>query len=810
MVYLLLTGMVMVLVYRSGTYPAGSDTMFHVYRGDVIYQSIREGNWFPLLDPNWYNGAEILRYWAPFPAYVMAFCQFLGGGNLFTGYLWFTGLILFFGAVSWLAIGVSRKRMALGAFLGILWFFMPNNLFALFGEGNLARSLCMIFLPIFVHYLHAYLYEENKKALIKMMISFLFMILCHLGYAGMIFLAVLVYLLCYVVLYRDWQKCLHVILGIAASFLWTGVWTVASLQGGITSTDSSQVMKSFFQSAAISLNPVYRITNGMENIYFGLAAFVLAIAGLLLSKKKSIVGFVSGLLIFFATTSALYPVISRLPGSQYLWMLRFISIALAFILFSFFIWDTLKTPLVILVCILLVADTLPSWQLIYGYADGSAVEERMDEFTEKTLIADAKKVTNQRIAFMDLSKTEAMGAYAVSSYGSVSQATFGAGWQQGANTATNIVQLNQALEEGYYTYLFDRCMELGNDTVLIDVTLLQHGEHDLERLESGAECVGYKCTASNGQYRVYHMETYPQFGVVTEYEAFAIGSATELFAMLYPALQVGASRNINDYSYEELSQYKLIFLDGFSYTDKQAAEELLIRLSEAGIRIVISADGVPVNEMNGTQEFLGVSCYSVQFANGYPMIVTQEETIDLDLFPGEHANWRTVYLEGLEQCWAYIEDKGEVLEFYGTVKNDNIVFVGLNLAYHCVLTKDGAGIGLLSKAMEPITTKDIPKRNPVPVQIMYSGNSIRIETEYDNVNTCIAYHDNFDVRNGRSVREENNLTYVDAGVTEIDLYFPYLLPGIAVSAAGIILAVVLLLRIHHPNRKVTMQKGEKG
>lgn len=795
LLYLLMAGLLMLVIYRNGNYPAGSDTMFHVYRGDVIYQSIKEGNWFPLLDPTWYNGAELLRYWAPFPAYCLALCQFFAGGNLFAGYLWFCASVFFLGACAWLRIGILRKRFALGVFLGILWFFMPNNLFALFGEGNLARSLCMVFLPFFVHYLHAYLYEENKKALFNMMLASLFMVLCHLGYAGMIFLAVVVYLVCYLILYKNGKKVIQVIIGIACSFLWTGVWTVASLQGGITSTDSSQVMKGFFQSAAISLNPFYRMKMGLETFYFGLAAFLLALMGLVLSKRKSISGFATGVLICFATTTTMYPLISRLPGSQYLWMLRFISIALVLILFSFLVWDSLKTPFVVLFCVILVLDTLPSMELVYGKRDGRAVEERMDEFTEKTLIADAKAVTTQRMAFMDKSLTGATGAYTTSAYGGMTQVTFGAGWQ-GANTAKNIVQLNEALEQGYYEYLFDRCLELGNDTVLIDVSLLKNAEKDLEGLEAAAKSVGYDCVSQNDGYRVYHLETYPAFGVITKYDAIAIGAANEDFTMLYPTMEVGKSTNLNDYSYEELIPYKLVFLGEFSYTYKSKAEDLIRRLSRDGVRVVISADGVPVDEKTGIQEFLGVSGYTVQFSNGYPMIVTQEETIDLDLFRGEHASWKTVYLEGLEDCWAFIEDKGKELAFYGTAENENIVFVGLNLVYHCTLTKDATGVELLSRAMTPLTTQDVPERTLVPVEITYYGNSIRIETEYDAVNTCIAYHDNFDVRDGRKVYEKNNLAYVDAGVTEIDLYFPYLWPGMIVTIAGVIMAGILLVVVY--------------
>ena len=82
-VYFATACFVMWLVKTSGIYPSGSDTMYHVYRGDYVYNAIKSGNWYPLYDPAWYNGVEILRYWSPLPAYVMAFCQYLAGGSQF-------------------------------------------------------------------------------------------------------------------------------------------------------------------------------------------------------------------------------------------------------------------------------------------------------------------------------------------------------------------------------------------------------------------------------------------------------------------------------------------------------------------------------------------------------------------------------------------------------------------------------------------------------------------------------------------------------------------------------------------------------
>ena len=47
----------------------------------------------------------------------------------------------FFNSISWLIIGRKMNRPYLGAFVGLIWFFMPNNLLALFVEGNLCKII---------------------------------------------------------------------------------------------------------------------------------------------------------------------------------------------------------------------------------------------------------------------------------------------------------------------------------------------------------------------------------------------------------------------------------------------------------------------------------------------------------------------------------------------------------------------------------------------------------------------------------------------------------------------------------------------
>ena len=58
------------------------------------------------------------------------------------------------------------------------------------------------------------------------------------------------------------------------------------------------------------------------------------------------------------------------------------------------------------------------------------------------------------------------------------------------------------------------------------------------------------------------------------------------------------------------------------------------------------------------------------------------------MFPQGHTTWNTVYLDGLDTVWGTFYDNGLNLDFYGTVKNDNIIMTGLNLTYFYSLTDD--------------------------------------------------------------------------------------------------------------------------
>lgn len=807
-VYALVAVLVWYLTKNSGQYPSGSDTMFYVYRGDFLYRSItQDGNWYPLLDPQWYNGVQTFRYWSPLSAYILAGFQALAGGDSFEGYVLFVSVFYFLNAIVWLIIGIAHGRPIMGAFIGLIWFFVPNNVFMLYTEGVVARAQSMVVLPIFAVALHDYMTKMRWGCIPLMMVSFYFVVMSHTGWAGMVAITVAIYLFIFCIANRK-SKCpqgrgsaLVVLLSMASMFLVAGVWMYASLQGGITGTDSSSIMETYFQSLNLTLNPLYGIEKGLLNrwddpvassgAYFGIAAFVLAAFGLLFSNRKTVPAFATVLIIVLLTSNGAYPFLAVLPGGQYLWMLRFLSIALTFLLMAFFMWKSLRRSLQIVFSCLLVLECAAALSVIANDQSGEAPYERYDTIEQNTLIGEGKKLATQRLSAVEPYSSIIDGIYVIAGYGDDAVPTsYGQGVQSAA-TYRNIVQLNQSAEDGSFLYMFDRALELGNDVVLVPVCNYAADKRSevVDKLDAAAERVGYELADENDSYRLYRYDAPETFGVTSEFTAIGIGTSAPLVSLAFPAVKETESINLNDYTFEELSQYEEVVLSGFTYNDKAAAEDLVRQLSETGVHVVIMADGIPDEEHTGTKTFLGMDCESIEFKNGFPELETKNGTLYCDLFPSDYSRWKTVYVNGLDEVWGTIEEDGRDLAFYGTVENDNITVIGLNLTFFYSLTQDEQIEELLSDAFK-VSETDLPKRKAVPIEITYENDSITIKSPSNDTNTTLAFHDIFS--SGKDIWSDNYLLHVNSGTTTIKLTYPYLMQGLLMSGFGIFCSVVLL------------------
>lgn len=784
------------LVCWSGQYPYGSETMTHLHRGELVLEAVKEWNFVPMYDTMWYNGVEVFKFCPPLPTYFLAFCQWVAGGDITDGYLVFVGLVYFLCGLSWLFVGKKKGRVLLGSFIGFLWFLLPNNLFVLFLEGNLSRGFVMIFLPTFICYIYEYMQEGKLRDLLWSMVFYVLMALCDFEYTVMVAIAVWIFSLLNGFFTHRWKNSLFGLIGLLLAFLISGIWTVPYMIA-TSHISYSEVMYRYFQSIFISLNPIERYASLNRHFYFGLAAFLLAVFGIFYGKRKSITGFGTGLILFIGTLSSMYPIMQILPGSDFLLMCQYISLALCFVLFAFLKWDSLKKTIQIVFCVLLLLDIIPSLSLIYGNLSGVPVAERFDEQNETTLIAKAKELCGQRIAFLDGSELESMGSYLVSDYKGGKAATFGSQWQTAA-TSSNIMQLNKALEGGFYSYLFDRCMELGNDVVLIKMSQVSGDKNATEKLDEAAENAGYILVDSNEFYRLYDMEVDGNWGTVTDYPAIGIGETADVLALSYPAVQEVSKTNLNDFTFEELSKYQLIYLSDFTYNDRESAENLVRQLGEAGVRVIILADGIPEDKATHTKEFLGITCNNITFTNGYPLLDTKNGILDCDFFPQGYGQWNTVYVNGLDEIWGTVLENDMELDFYGTVENENIVVLGINLTYFYTLTQDAGVEKLLTDIANDVVRK-MPEREIVPLEISYQKDVISIKSNRDHVNTSLAYHDMFSSL--QPIEEDNNLLYVDEGTTHIEMTFFEYQFGLIISLYGMMLAIVFLYIMYRYGRK---------
>lgn len=792
--------LIMYLVSHSGLYPSGSDTMYHIYRGELLYESIGKGNWYPLYDPNWYNGVEIMRYWAPMCPYFYVLCELIAGlfvTNAFGGYIVFCGMVFFLGAIVWHIIGLVMRRPFMGSVMALLWFIMPNNLYAMFGEGNLARSVSLIFLPLYVFAIYQYLNTGKVRYLPTMTITFLVIASCHVGYAGMVALSLLVFLVIDMITFKRYVKEFRVLLSTLFGYAMTGLYLIPSLIGGVSSVHTTENAKGFFQDILISVNPLYRVQYGLTTWYFGLAAALIALLGAIVSYRRSRPGFWLGLITLILTADVMYDAVMLLPLSSWLWMLRFISIALCFILMSFMEWRTLRKPIMLFMVLLLIADTIPSLYFIYGERNNYQPEQEYASYGKATLLERAKEVTKQRLAVLDEGRLGSKGAYYPVMGPNGVKTTFGAG-REAAETNKNIVNLNKGLVAEAYIYTFDRAMEMGNDAVLL--VLSDDEAKHVKEMDTCAKKVGYDLDSQIGKNRLYTLsKEHPQeWGVVSKFKAIAIGDGSEVIARQYPYFKEGGSNILDDYTVDDLKQYQIVYLTSFEFKNREYAENLVVQLGEAGTKVIISADGVPEDRAANGKVFLGVLCNGISFSQGYPLLETIEGTLDTDLFPSEYREWNTCFCDGLDQVWGVVKDEKYDIPFLGTVKNDNIIFIGLNLTNYYGMTRDASVERLLSSIMS-LSTQDLPERTIVPIDIRYEADKITISSDYDNVNTTLAYHNFFGL--DKAQYEDNHLLYVPKGVTEIQLKYPYFVQGLLCTVGAALLALIYHVVIHIMNRR---------
>lgn len=448
--------------------------------------------------------------------------------------------------------------------------------------------------------------------------------------------------------------------------------------------------------------------------------------------------------------------------------------------------------MIILLLILLI-DCIPSFNLSRYYT-------QLATKTDNEL-AIAENITVQRVALMDLSTNGSYPSWELCEGDSPTKYTYGWAWQ-GAATSSNIVMLNTALEYGYFEYMFDRCIELGNDTVIVKKELIEKANKTYDDLFQAAATSHYKLYQETKQTFVFHRQVSDFFGVITNYEGLAIGRSASEITLCYPKFTSGFSDNIEDYTIEELSKYKVIYLSSFKYNNKKNAEDMVRQLGNKGVKVIIDMNRIPTDKITNRMTFLDVTAQTISFETRYPNLSYKGKTVIYNNFVEEYSTWNTVYLDNIKNPIGKFANLDQDLIYIGTNDNENIIFMGLNILYHAMQARDNGIMDIITDLLQ-IEENAVPDRKLVDIKIKYNGDKIIIDTPVEGVNTTIAYQDNFESNN--TIKNENNLLVVTKKHTEIKLVYPYFMQGILISILGIISILILYLLIIHKKKTINKQ-----
>ncbi len=856
---LLLTAGITIYLYlnREGSFPWGSDSWYHLFKGHMLYLSGREGNFFPLYSEIWYNGIQPLRYWAPLPHYVLAIFELITNGDIGLAYNLFIIFCFIAGGTGWVLWGAKTGRRTLGCIMAVLWSLLPDNLRVMFSEGNLSRVAVTVIFPYLLlmasmHFIEYGIVKTNKDASIGVLTDkhfrtkaniyrskvvylcgvfiLMFMItLCHAMIAAMAAITITLFSVITGLVEKKLAASIEIIAAAACGIAAAGIWLVPALTGGLLSMNSEAVKElaeGLTYPVLETLDPMRRLAD--PNVfYFGTSIAAAALIGVIFGEKKTKAAFAVTLIIFTGTTKLLLPVILKLPLSQAFWMMRFTPMAMGTFFAGLFFWKKLNRKILAVVIALVITDSVVSFSLLAHNSD--MPQKNVD------ILKPGAALTDNRIALIDNSRMGSFPSFFLSfnESGKIVKQVFGSGWQ-GAATAQNIMLLNTAAEKGWYEYLFDRCLEHGADVVVITGEMLS----DANKAVDAARKAGYilvngyndSKTGSLGStdnklsesvnmpklsyglldesLNEYVSENVPadtalvfkypisgSFGSIANYQGIGIGRYASNLSLVFPQIETGRSFYIDDYSFDELTEYKTVFLSGFSFRSRQAAEKLLMDISESGTRVVVDLTNADAELLSSRAGLFGVLAENIVFEGKLPDMEAPLRKISFSRsIPDEYEKWSTIYLENLDNVHVSTYYENHFMDIIGTKVNDNLFFVGVNLPYYAMLTGDHSAIELLED-VTGLDAGDLPGRRTVKLKNETRSNMIALSTEEEGVITGVAALDSFHVvEGGYSVT--HNLVKMDSKTLILKAGYPVLGKGLTLTLIGLtaMLALVVFLK----------------
>ena len=717
-------------------YPWASDTFGHVMKVEYLLDEVSAGHPVPTLFPQWYMGLQILRYYPPLPYLVLMGLTAVIGDAVAAA----NSYIVLCALAGGLSLLLYRRWLgwmpAIAA--GIVYMVLPDFLRVALAEGNLPRVLTAALLPLTLYCLLRSLEEGHVTSFhIGLTLCFAAITLSHAMVAA-------IYATCCLTLAAilwAWRvtrmrQVVFAGLSVALGLMASAWWLLPSLTGGITELNSAAMTEALAVFPLTTyLNPTLRLQNP-EIVYPGAALVVIAALLLALPRRRdgwSIGLTLVGLLGVLISTPGFNTLFNALPAHHLLWPIRFLQFA-TFALLLAIAWRAkdvagrLILP-ALLIFGLLLADSAGSLHLAHGRAPRSDIVVTAERL---------RALSGWREATLDYSR---LGSAPTYFYSAVSDREQLYGWAyQGARAATNVASINEAMERGYAGYLTDRLTLYGVD----DIVWLRDDVNSLG-LPELVQRAGFATEYEGNDVVLYHRDGVPR-AYRADWTALGIGRSAQNLSFIFPEIIQGSRRQIDEYTFEELSAFETLVLSGFEWNSREAAEELVCRLADNGVRVLVDLTGTPLDPMAREPRFLDVWGEYISLDRHAVTLHGEGEDLLLRPFSAEFPYWQTHTPQGLDEIVLRQDYLGGESAVTGSRQcgSGRVGFIGLNLPYHAALTQDPAAIAILEDMLgmpagSPHQYTSIPLQNYMPT---YDGYDFSYALDQDDTLVVpVAHHE---------------------------------------------------------------------
>jgi len=685
------------LTNKTSIYPYGADSWCHLFKADFLSGELLKGNYYPQFFSYWHNGVQPFRYWGPVAYYAIAGLNLITH-NVFVACSYFLFLCALLGGLSWL---VFTRRIGLvpATIGGAIWVFWVDNLNVMFTSGNYPRVLTIALLPILLELFSRLLEGNIKRRWYVLIVLIVAMMVCsHAMITAVYCVSLMIFAL---VMWLTGSASFRGILRCGLTLFWgilcSAWWLLPSQTGGGTGFNSEVVSGAItFVPFTISFNPFYR----WSEFYWGISLVLIILVVCFTWKKHSHWArglFLTSILILIFTLPIMKALQSLLPLHDYLWPVRFSSFwSIAFILAGLsFNTDRIRvagklwipaTVLMIILGLFMGADSLFSWKLLaQTQPEPTAIVDIMQRITDRS---------GWREATLDLSRLNSSPSYYASKVANREQ-VFGWAWL-GAKTTQNIMLLNMALENKWYSYVFHNLEILGASDLLVRDDIIKAPE-DFAQM---ARQFGYKMDYTESGLSYWRKDIKGPYMVKVKQYGLAIGKSASIYSILYPSLEVGDSQMIDSYSLQQLKQYKCLVLSGASWMSQTKAERLVSEYAESGGIVFVDLTGFPDDVLARQPKFLEVYGEPVS-THGSLTLYKDNGTSQLEPFAED--DWRCIAPQGLDHAIVRFKQFGSdaALIGYKNIKPGvPVYFLGANLAYHTFLTHDAEGEKIISDVLQ--------------------------------------------------------------------------------------------------------------